>query len=151
MCDVLGKEDNGTPFGTWDYVSHQVAASPFKPIDYMDKMDVFGYRYIKGFKTISKYLVIEIKKDAANDDVIDQIMKYVDWINQEYAHGDYSMIEAYVVAADFPDSVVNKKNEQCIRNFTKGYRPTQACTWNKCDLIKYVYDGKKLRFNNIEG
>ena len=151
LCDVLGKEDNGTPFGTWDYVSHQVAASPFKPIDYMDKMDVFGYRYIKGFKTISKYLVIEIKKDAANDDVIDQIMKYVDWINQEYAHGDYSMIEAYVVAADFPDSVVNKKNEQCIRNFTKGYRPTQACTWNKCDLIKYVYDGKKLRFNNIEG
>lgn len=36
-------------------------------------------------------------------------MKYVDWINQEYAHGDYSMIEAYVVAADFPDSVVNKR------------------------------------------
>ena len=32
LCDVLGKEDNGTPFGTWDYVSHQVAAAPFKPI-----------------------------------------------------------------------------------------------------------------------
>lgn len=47
---------------------------------------------------------------AANDDVIDQIMKYVDWINQEYAHGDYSMIEAYVVAADFPDSVVKRYN-----------------------------------------
>ena len=25
--------------GSWDYVSHQVIASPFKPIDYMDKID----------------------------------------------------------------------------------------------------------------
>ncbi|MGN0384388.1 MAG: hypothetical protein ACI4EX_00715 [Lachnospiraceae bacterium] len=151
LCDVLGKENNGTPFGTWDYISHQVAASPFKPIDYMDKMDVFGYRYIKGFNTISKYLVIELKKDVANEDVIDQVMKYVDWINQEYAHGDYSMIEAYVVAADFPDSVVKKKNEQCIRNFTKGYRPTQACTWDNCRLIKYSYNGKHLVFSDSEG
>ena len=151
LCDLLGKENNGTPFGKWDYVSHQVAASPFKPIDYMDKMDIFGYRYIQGFKTISRYLVIEIKKDTANDDVIDQIMKYVDWINQEYAHGDYSMIEAYIVAADFPDSVVNKKKELCIRNFTKGYRPSQACTWDSCNLIRYSFDGKKLRFKRVEG
>ena len=28
-------------FGEWDYLSHQVIASPFKPIDYMDKMDLF--------------------------------------------------------------------------------------------------------------
>ena len=28
-------------FGTWDYLSHQFIASPFKPIDYMDKMDLF--------------------------------------------------------------------------------------------------------------
>ena len=53
LCSILEK-DNDTPFGRWDYVSHQVAASPFKPVDYMDKMDIFGYRYIKGFKTISK-------------------------------------------------------------------------------------------------
>lgn len=33
-------------FGSWDYLSHQVIASPFKPIDYMDKMDVFGSAYI---------------------------------------------------------------------------------------------------------
>ena len=148
LCDLLGKE-NDTLFGEWDYVSHQVAASPFKPIDYMDKMDVFGYRYIKGFKTISKYLVIEIKKDEANDEVIDQVMKYVDWINQEYAHGDYSMVEAYIVAADFPESVILKKEAQCIRNFTKGYRPTQACTWNNCRLVKYAYINKRLEFTEI--
>ena len=146
LCDILSKE-NDSLFGKWDYISHQVAASPFKPIDYMDKMDVFGYRYIEGFDTISKYLVIEIKKDDANPDAIEQIMKYVDWINQEYAHGDYSMIEAYVVAADFPEEVKKKRNELCIRNFTTGYRPVQPCTWRNCKLVRYSYLEGKLCFN----
>ncbi len=148
ICDMLSCRDD-TIFGKWDYISHQVIASPFKAIDYMDKMDVFGYRYIKGFKTISKYLVIEIKKDDADEAVIEQIMKYVDWINNEYAHGDYSMIEAYVVAAGFPDAVVEKKKRECIRNFTKGYRPTKACTWDSCKLIQYHYDGNDLSFDEV--
>ena len=88
-------------FGRWDYVSHQVVASPFKAIDYMDKIDVFGYRYIRGFETISKYLIVEIKRDSATVESIDQVMKYVDWVNHEYAHDDYSMIEAFVVAMIF--------------------------------------------------
>lgn len=148
LCSILGK-DNNTVFGKWDYVSHQVAASPFKPVDYMDKMDIFGYRYIKGYKTISKYLVIELKKDEATIDVVDQVMKYVDWINQEYSHGDYSMIEAYIVAADFSDNVIDKKKTTCIRNFTKGYRPSEACTWTNCKLIKYEYANGELVFEEI--
>ncbi len=148
ICDFLSNEKDSL-FGRWDYISHQVAASPFKPIDYMDKMDVFGYRYIDGFDTISKYLVIEIKKDEATDDVLEQIMKYVDWINQEYAHGDYSMIEAYVVAASYPSSVIAKRDELCIRNFTKGYRPTQACAWKNCKLIRYENIDGKLEFTEI--
>ncbi len=145
LCDILGKE-NDTPFGKWDYVSHQVIASPFKAIDYMDKMDIFGYRYISGYRTISKYLVIEIKKNEAQVDAITQIMKYVDWINQEYTFGDYSMIEAYIVAADFPQEVIEKKNNDCIRNFTKGYRPTIPCKWNFIKLIRYEYRDGKLNF-----
>ena len=145
ICDLLSRDDKSI-FGKWDYVSHQVIASPFKAIDYMDKMDIFGYRYIEGFKTISKYLVIEIKKDEADEAVIEQIMKYVDWINSEYAHGDYSMIEAYIVAAGFSDDVIKKRDNECIRNFTKGYRPTMACTWKECKLIKYTYDDNGLTF-----
>ncbi len=145
ICDLLSRGDKSI-FGKWDYVSHQVIASPFKAIDYMDKMDIFGYRYIEGFKTISKYLVIEIKKDDADEAVIEQIMKYVDWINSEYAHGDYSMIEAYIVAAGFSDDVIKKRDNECIRNFTKGYRPTMACTWKECKLIKYTYDDNGLTF-----
>ena len=33
---------NISSLGAWDYVSHQVIASPFKPVDYMDKIDVFA-------------------------------------------------------------------------------------------------------------
>ncbi|MFU7517948.1 hypothetical protein AB4668_19500, partial [Clostridium sp. HCS.1] len=85
-------------FGSWDYLSHQVIASPFNAIDYMDKMDLFGFKYIEGFDTISKYLVVEIKKDEATKDTINQIMKYVDWITGDYSFGDYGMIQAFVVA-----------------------------------------------------
>lgn len=48
--------------GSWDYVSHQVIASPFKPIDYMDKIDVLATRYLLNTRIPCKYLVAELKK-----------------------------------------------------------------------------------------
>lgn len=147
LCEILIKDNN--TFGRWDYVSHQVVASPFKAIDYMDKMDVFGYRYIKGYKTRSKYLIVEIKKDAAKVDVVDQIMKYVDWVQAEYAFGDYSMIQAYIVASDFSEDVISHRNKKCIRNYTKGYRPTISCEWNFVQLVKYTYVDGELEFSII--
>ncbi|MDS0527590.1 hypothetical protein NNC19_18015 [Clostridium sp. SHJSY1] len=145
IIDNINKNDNSI-FGKWDYISHQVIASPFKPIDYMDKMDVFGYRYIEGFDTISKYLVIEIKKDIASKEAIDQIMKYVDWINQEYSFGDYSTIKAFIVAYNFPQEVIQYKEEVCIRNYTKGRRPTVAKTWTDIELIYYRFENNTIKF-----
>lgn len=143
LCDLLSKE-NESPIGKWDYISHQVVASPFKPIDYMDKMDVFGYRYIPGYSTISKYLVLEIKKDAAQEDVISQTMKYVDWVNAEYAHGDYSMIEAFIVASEFSESVIELRNEICQRLYLSRLRPAVTDTWADVKLIQYEYRDNQL-------
>src|SRR5699024_9777460 len=111
-------------FGKWDYISHQVIASPFKAIDYMDKMDIFGYKTILEFDIISDYLIIEIKRDLADIETVNQVMKYVDWVNQEYAYEDYSMINAYIVAYEVPDEVIEYTKNTAIRNFTKGTRPT---------------------------
>ena len=147
LCEIL-TEDNDV-FGKWDYVSHQVIASPFKPIDYMDKMDIFGYKYIKGYKTISKYLIIEIKRDGANEEVVDQVMKYVDWVTQEYAFGDYSMVEAYIVASDYSETVIEKNEKDSVRYFTTGNRPTESLSWNNCQLIKYSMIDEEIIFKRI--
>lgn len=148
ICEMLVL-DNDSLFGKWDYISHQVIASPFKAIDYMDKMDIFGYKFIEGYDTISKYIVIEIKKDGAILDVIDQVMKYVDWVQSEYAHGDYSMIQAFVIAESFPGDVIKKRDDECIRYFTKGHRPTIPCMWNSVRLIRYEYLDNRLTFEEI--
>lgn len=128
-------------FGYWDYLSHQVVASPFKPVDYMDKIDVFGYSYIKGFnRTKSKYLVAELKKDNADLVNVDQIMKYVDWIKDEYSYGDYSMINAFLVAYDYPEEVINHARTVGERKFIIGRRPARSETWANLRLIKYRYN-----------
>lgn len=150
IVDYITRQTPNNIFGVWDYVSHQVIASPFKPIDYMDKMDVFGYRYIQGYETISKYLMMEIKKDAASIDVINQAMKYVDWIEQEYSH-DYSMIEAFVVASDFPQEVIDLRNNAAKRFYMKGRTPAVTYEWANLKLIRYSYEetSKLIYFEEI--
>ncbi|MGE7623193.1 hypothetical protein ACQKMD_09100 [Viridibacillus sp. NPDC096237] len=151
IIDYIKNNPNGK-FGNWDYLSHQVVASPFKPVDYMDKMDIFGYKFIPSFNTVSKYLVLEIKKDNATVDVIHQVMKYVDWVNQENAYGDYDMIEAFIVAKNFPVEVIELKNSIGRRVFTKGRRPPKTSEWFNLKLMKYSYNKqlKKLLFEEVE-
>lgn len=148
LCDILSHKDI-EPFGHWDYVSHQVIASPFKPIDYMDKMDVFGYRLIPGFPTISKYLIIEIKKDGADAETIGQLMKYVDFVTNEYAHGDYSMVEAFIVAHDFNEDAERAYRDYAVRNYISGYRPVTAAVWHAVHLVRYRYSDGVLRFEEV--
>ena len=149
MCELLQGE-GVAPFGKWDYISHQVCASPFKPVDYMDKMDVFGYKFIPNYRVKSKYLIAELKKDEATIDVVEQILKYVDWVSDEYANGDYSMIEAYIVAAQFSDEVKESVRNHAIRNFNKGFRPTQFCVWSNLKLVQYSIDNNDVVFNVID-
>ncbi|MHC4692243.1 MAG: hypothetical protein ACYS67_05850 [Planctomycetota bacterium] len=139
-------------FGEWDYLYHQVIASPFKPIDYMDKMDIFGYAYIGGFDpTKSKFLVVENKKGSAIPSDIEQLLKYVDWQKDEYCFGDYSMIHAFLVASDFSREVVNHKNDVCSRKYTVGRRPARSLEWTNLQLVKYEFDpdSASLRFEIV--
>lgn len=142
----------GNEFGHWDYLSHQVIASPFKPIDYMDKMDIFGYRYISGYSTISKFLVIEIKKETASIADISQLMKYVDWVNQEYCYGNYEMIEAFLVANKIPEEVRKQKENIARRNYTKSRRPPISKQWYNLRMVEYQYcpGNNKLKFREVE-
>jgi len=139
-------------FGKWDYLSHQVIASPFKPVDYMDKMDVFGYSYIVGFSpTRSKYLVAEIKKHTGSKDDIEQLLKYVDWVKDEYCFGDYSMINAFLVGHTFAQEVVEHNKNVSVRKYTVGRRPALSLEWTNLTLVEYRFDpeSKRLLFRSI--
>lgn len=145
-------------FGTWDYLSHQVTASPFKPVQYMDKIDVFGYRWVRGYegRVISKYLVIEIKKDAAKigdsnqEKSYNQLMKYVDWVCQQYAHGDYSMIEAYLVAKSFNFAKCSHMRHAITRPYVMGHE-AMSFIWNQMTFVEYQAgpDGT-VRFSRVQ-
>jgi len=139
-------------FGRWDYLSHQVIASPFKPIDYMDKMDVFGYSYIVGFSpTKSKYLVVEIKKNDGTKEDIEQLLKYVDWVKDEYCFGDYSMINAFLVGYTFGQEVIQHSKSVSVRKYTVGRRPARSLEWKNLLLVEYRFNSqlKKLSFRSI--
>jgi hypothetical protein len=131
-------------FGNWDYLTHQVIASPFKPIDYMDKMDVFGYKFIQNQNpTISNYLVVEIKKGIIDSQDILQLMKYVDWVKNEYAYGDYSMIKAsYDRFWIYGRCYWLNFNQIVERKFIHGVRPSVSAEWKNVKLVSYSFNHK---------
>lgn len=133
--------DTCAVLGNWDYLSHQVPASPFKPIDYMDKMDLFGYSYVPGFRpTKSRFLVGEIKKGAARIEDTDQLLKYVDWVRDEYCFGDYSMVSAFLLAYEFAPDVVQHAQRVGVRRYVTGFRPAQSLEWRDLSLVRYSFN-----------
>jgi hypothetical protein len=146
----LASSDRATlnVFGSWDYLSHQVHASPLKPVDYMDKMDIFGYRYISGFApTIEKFIIIELKAGTVGEPDLLQLMKYVDWVKDEYASGDYSMISAFLVGFDFSQDCKSALPDSVERNFIHGFRPSTPIRWNDVRLVTYTYNSSRKRLD----
>lgn len=141
---------DGIPgLGCWDYVSHQVVASPFKPIDYMDRIDVFAMRYLSETKIPCKYLVIELKKDGADRATIDQVLKYVDWVRSEYAYGDYEAIEASIIAAEYQDDTFEYFANAVQRYYTLGSHPVRNVQWRALKLIRYTYTEDGVVYTDV--
>lgn len=149
----LSKHDPETEavFGSWDYLSHQVAASPMKPIIWIDRIDVFAIRYIPGNSPIiESYGIVELKKDVVVGDDIQQVMKYVDWVNQEYGTGNYSLIRAYLVGHDFDMKSITRFHETAERRYTVG-RPAQPKVWNSLQYVRYRVDSEgRILFEKVD-
>ncbi len=141
LLQTLSRKNNSV-FGYWDYMTQQLIASPFKPLDYIDKIDVFGYRYSVNYhetpKLITKYLVIEIKKDKINKAAVEQTMQYVDWVCREYAAGDYSKIKAFAVGAGAVKSIDTIIKEKCQRGFIARSHPAISEQWNDFSVVDYT-------------
>lgn len=124
--------------GRWDFIGRQYPASPPKPSEYEETMDLFGYRYVPGFNNaVSKYLVIELKVGTINKEHVEQTMKYVDWISREYTRGDYSMIEAYTVGYDQEDGLDREIEDIVERNYIIEGHPIESKKWQDLRILSY--------------
>lgn len=144
--EAIVKDRLQSILGHWDYISHQVTASPFKPVDYMDKIDVFASRYLPGTKIVCKYLVAELKKDKADSSTVDQLLKYVDWVCAEYAYGDYNAIDACIIAYEFSDNIYDYINKYARRSYTAGSHPINNLEWKNLRLIRYEYINGTIQY-----
>lgn len=140
LLDQLSRQEPSAiaAFGEWDYLSHQVLGSPFKPLKYADYMDVFGYAYVSGLApTVARYLVVEIKAGRARREDVWQLLRYVDWVKDEYAFGDYSMIEAFLLANSFTEETIDYISGSPLRFYTVQRRPARTGSWSKLGLVSY--------------
>lgn len=140
------------PFmGSWDHLTHQLIASPFKPLKYIDKIDVFGYRFSEHYpddpKLITKFLIIELKKDKVNKSTLEQLMQYVDWICDEYASGDYSLIEAYVLGPGIVRNTAQAKQDVCQRSYIASTHPVVQKKWTNVKFIQYQIEKGDISFS----
>ena len=144
LLQVLSKSLSEETFGHWDYLTHQLIASPFKPLKYIDKIDIFGYRFSTHYgdspQLITKYLLIEMKKGPINSEALEQTMQYVDWICSEYASGDYSKVEAYVVGNRAVRNLRDSISEYCQRSFISETHPVKSEKWADLQVVKYDFD-----------
>lgn len=139
LDNLSHKSEPESLFGQWDYLSHQVNASPMKAVDYMDKIDVFGYRWLPNYENqiIEKYFIAELKKGSATIEDVFQLMKYVDWVSNEYASGDYFRLKAFLVAKSFAFESLDQYDQAIERNQLTGRRPAKNEIWNDVTLVTY--------------
>jgi hypothetical protein len=152
VLDQLNRQERSavSAFGKWDYLAHQVLASPFKPLRYADFIDVFGYAHIPGHPpTIARYLVVEIKAGRAKTQDVWQLLRYVDWVKDEYAYGDYSMIDAYLLANSFSEEATQYVRSSPKRFYTVQRRPARSGSWDKVSLVSYQFEDATGRLKFI--
>ena len=167
VVNSLTKGLDSDVFDRMYYVTHQVSASPAKPVEYMEWMDVFSYStfdYLldNGFPvqlSVDKYYVIEIKKDPVvlpkpqyGKDVkaaANQLMKYVDWVAKYYARGNYPMVKGILISNKFDQSFFDYCKKVCVRNYNDGYRDSKPEVWRDFELIEYSFDGGNISFKKV--
>lgn len=136
-------------FGKWDWLYRQVPASPPKPSKYASRMDILCSRaYSDAHRFPASYLVIELKKGSAELRDVDQVMRYVDWIAREYCGGNYSRVDAAIVARAVDAKVLSYAGECGQRTYTLGSQRSQTTKWTSIALYGYevAADNESLQF-----
>ena len=98
---------------------------------------------------IIKYLILELKKDKADINTIQQTMRYVDWICKEYASGDYSLVKAGVVAFEY--SSLDLLRDTILRILISSTHPIVTKKWNDLTCLTYkVLPSYEIELKNFK-
>lgn len=140
----------------WAFVGRQVPASPFKPPEYVDRIDILAYDVAPAvpdcpIPVIRGYLAAELKAGAATMADVLQTMKYVDWIAQTRQGGEYVGIQAMLVAAEFPDEVLRAARTETTRRYVRPRRPYGTSEWCDFRLLRYAVqeDGPAIALERV--
>lgn len=128
-------EDLPALAGPWDSALRQVTASPPKPVSYIDRIDLLARRFEASGRFVREHAVIEVKKGRATKKDAEQLMRYVDWVVDEYHHGHYERVSAYLVAEEFGPRLANDLPEVARRLFTVDPRRPRARVWDSLTLV----------------
>ncbi|MFX3625127.1 MAG: hypothetical protein ACE3JP_14170 [Ectobacillus sp.] len=85
-----------------DVLCRQVPISPFKP-DNIDRADICIFKQDKVLGGLIPNVIIELKKNKANKDVIAQVTRYLRWLEKLLGRDsrDFGKIKVYVLAPGF--------------------------------------------------
>lgn len=139
---------------------HELPASPPKPAEYADSIDVFCTLATRENPGVPLHFeVIELKSDilpwsgetAATH--LSQVMKYVDFVARNYAGGNYSAVTAYLIASQFSDDFKILKSELARRTYVLDPHDEGAATrtWDSLHLMRYRWDApnRRLRLEQL--
>jgi hypothetical protein len=144
----LARRKLDSVFDPWSYVANLEPASPLKPREYMDEIDLFGYSTFEtagphAVRYVQRYHLVELKGKPGETliDAVRQAMKYVDWIAHERAAGDYSEIHASVLTSRHGESLdphaLDEIRKIRLRNYVEPARPYAARDWQKLRLVTF--------------
>lgn len=79
----------------------------YVPTSFNKVMDIFltHVTTIDSVDILHKFTCIELKRDVASEDDLNQIVKYENWLIRKLADGDSEMIQSILVGFDFDDRV----------------------------------------------
>lgn len=135
-------------FGDWTYIGNLEPASPLKPREYMEEMDLFGYAEVAAeiggspVRFTSLNHLIEVKDSRELVPALQQTMKYVDWVSHQRAAGDYALVDAFLVAPrERVDDALRAETERIrVRAYVEPVRPYPSRGWDRLTLLSYELD-----------
>lgn len=134
------REDLPAFAGPWRSALRQVAASPAKPVTYVDRIDLLARDLDPTGRFVRRHGVIELKTGTATKRHAEQLMRYVDWVADRYHQGRYDRVRAYLVAEDFGARLRSDLRDVAPRYYTVDPRRPRARRWNELRLVRASRD-----------